>query len=60
MEWRMKQIKTNLEKEREKSQEKEINGKPESPRKDFMEKYRKHSINDLIKNHDKNPHKIAL
>jgi len=27
---------------------------------DVMEKYRKLSTNDVIKNHDRKPHKIAL
>jgi len=45
-------IKTNKSqfgKRKRKEQEKEINGKPESPRDDVTENYRKHSINDVIK-----------
>jgi len=54
------QIKSNLEKEERRAKIKKPAGKPKGQENYVMEKYRKLSINDVIKKHDKNPHKIAL
>jgi len=49
-----------LEKEEKSAKIKKPAGKPKAQENYVMEKYRKLSINDVIKKHDKNPHKIAL
>jgi len=49
-----------LEKEEKRAKTKKPAGNPKTQENYVMENYRKLSINDVIKKHDKNPHKIAL
>jgi len=50
--YRLNQIKFDLEKQRAKNEEKKQTDLKKTQKDDAMEKYRKSSINDAIKNHD--------
>jgi len=50
--YKLNQIKFDLEKQRVKNEEKKQTELKKTQKDDVMEKYRKSSINDAIKNHD--------
>ena len=50
--YKLNQIKFDLEKQRAKNEEKKHTELKKTQKDDVMEKYRKSSINDAIKNHD--------